>query len=193
MSFAVRSLGGRVVSVVKAEAQNMKETIRAVSITLKVADTTVLLILLSADGTVNRTGTGTVNNSEHDIFIGCTQDRLFEQFMAEVDEGIFQHTGRYTYPDPKGHLCTLTLSFQVPRNAQGRDYIGFEFVYGSESEGPNQQINQMVRAAVHLTDPWYEKQKQMVKQDQDEPPNNALHLTPVAGFSRFIERLLRRR
>jgi len=113
-------------------------------VNLKVADSTALFILLSADGAINRTGTGAVNNSEHDLFIGLTQDRLFEQFMAGVDEGVFQHTGRYVLPDPKGQICTLTLSFQVPTDAEGRDSVGFEFIYGSEAQGPPGQIGQLV-------------------------------------------------
>lgn len=164
--------------------QGIKETIGAVVISLKVAEKAALFILLSADGTVNRSGTGAVNNIEHDLFIGRTQHPLFEQFMAGVEANIFQHTGRYTYPDPKGQLCILTLSFQVPRNAEGRESVGFEFIYGSESEGPNQQIGQMVRAAVRLTDPWYEEQKQMTSH-----LHTALHLTPTAAASGFAGRL----
>ncbi len=165
----------------------MKEKIGAVAISLKIADTQALFILISAEGTVNRSGTGTINNSEHDLLIGVSQDRLFQQFMDGVDEDIFQYTGSYTYPDPKGQLCTLTLSFQVSPGADGRDSIGFMFVYGSESEGPNRRINQMVREAVRLTEPWYEQQKQMVKKAHDSPAQAA----PMLKASRFLEKLFR--
>jgi len=165
----------------------MKEEIGAVAVSLKIADSMALFILMAAEGTVNRSGTGAINNSEHDLFIGLSQDRLFQRFMDGVDEDIFQHTGSYVYPEPKGQLCTLTLSFQVPPGADGRDNVGFEFVYGSESEGPNRQINQMVREAVRLTEPWYEQQKQMVKKAHNSPAQAA----PMRKASRFLGKLFR--
>jgi hypothetical protein len=39
-------------------------------VTLHVADEQALVIMLAADGAINRMGTGSVSNTERDLFIG---------------------------------------------------------------------------------------------------------------------------
>ena len=132
--------------------EDMKEKVRAVLISLEIGKDMALFILLGSDGTVNRMGTGAKDNFEKAMFVGRSGDGLFAKFMALVDEGMLRHGGKYTLPNPQGQLCTLKLLFQIPKSWRGQDSIGFEFVYGADSEGPPAQVSDLVIAAVE-TDP----------------------------------------
>jgi hypothetical protein len=133
--------------------------IRAVTISLETGGKTALFILLAADGSINRMGTGAVNNKDKDLFIGVTKKTLFDQLMACLDDGMLKHTGGYDVPERRGVTCKLSIGFSFTNGKED----GFGFRYGAESSGPPGEIAQFVMKAVELTDPWFEKQKQMVK------------------------------
>ncbi|MBW1808418.1 MAG: hypothetical protein JRJ87_09515, partial [Deltaproteobacteria bacterium] len=109
-----------------------------------------------ADRTVNRIGTGELDNVEKALFIGATADNLFERFMQKVSDDMFAHAGSYAQPEPRGKPCKLKIAFRRPKNP-----IGFEFSFGSESEGPPEELAELVKYATELTEAWYETQKQM--------------------------------
>ena len=136
----------------------MNENIDGIMVTLEVDSSKALFILLAADGTVNRLGTGSVNNTENDMYIGITKDSLFVKLLSKIDVGWFEYQGSYDVPDKKGKICELTVLF---RHDDGRE-SGFNFIYGSESEGPPDDICQFVIEAVNLTEPWYIEQKKMI-------------------------------
>lgn len=142
------------------------ETINAIMVKLDVADRQALFIVLAHDGLVNRLGTGAVNNTENDLFIGRTNDPLFAQLRAQVRPEWMEHFGSYDVPSKAGSTCTLSVLFK----AAGGDEGGLRFVYGSESQGPPGDICQFVTEAVRLTDPWYEKQKQMAANPKKDKP-----------------------
>ncbi len=132
--------------------------IDAVSISLKANDEQSLFVLLAADGTINRLGTGVVDNSEKEMFIGVTKDPLFQELLTCFEEELLDHMGGYDAADKLGVPCQLTVCLSFT-NA---DDNGFSFRYGSESQGPPPEICDIVTAAVTVTDPWYEEQKEMV-------------------------------
>jgi hypothetical protein len=141
---------------------SIKEEFDAVVISLEVNEQPALFVLLAADRTVNRIGTGALDNVEKALFIGATADNLFEKFMQKVSEDMFEHAGCYAQPEPKGQPCKLTMAFRRPK-----DPVGFEFSFGSESEGPPEELAELVKYAAELTEPWYEKQKQMAAKADD--------------------------
>ena len=133
--------------------------IDGVSITLKIDGKQSLFILLAADGTINRLGTGAVNNRDKDLFIGRTDQPLLKELLTTLSESSLEHMGGYDVPEKKGALCELTIALSFT-NAENN---GFAIRYGSESQGPPHEIVEFVRAAVDLTDPWFQEQKQMVR------------------------------
>lgn len=139
----------------------MKESFEAVSVTLEIDGVRALFVLLARDGAINRLGTGAVDNSERDLFIGQSQEGLFERYLARVPEEIFQHAGRYELRERAGADCELQILFH---GAAGS--TGFEFHYGAESEGPPREIVELVVAAVELTEPWYSEQMEMARRAQ---------------------------
>jgi hypothetical protein len=113
-----------------------------------------LAVVLGADGSINRGGTGTVENTEHDLFIGRTDPAIFEAVRSHLtEEMLLVLLGRtFQLQNPRGAPCKLALTFRFKDNTSD----GFAFLYGSESEGPPPEVVGFVTAAVLQTDPWYE-------------------------------------
>lgn len=141
------------------------DSINAIMVKLDVAERQLLFIVLAADGLVNRVGTGAMNNSENDLFIGRTTDPLFATLREQVRPEWLEHFGAYDIPGKVGSTCTLSLLFKTSEGQEG----GIQFVYGSESQGPPSDICEFVTEAVRLTDPWYATQKQMAAPKKSKP------------------------
>lgn len=130
------------------------DDISLIWVRIGVEERAALFILLDSDGTVNRLGTGAVDNSENDFYIGKTTEALFQKLHSQIDPGWFSHMGSsYTMPEQKGKACELIVGF-VLRDGRGSS---LKFKYGSESQGPPDDIIQFVIKAAKLTDPWYER------------------------------------
>lgn len=136
--------------------------IQAIHITLEIDGNNALFVLLANDGTVNRLGTGAVDNSETSLFIGVTDPPLIDEVMKSLNDEMLEHMGGYEIPDQKGASCLLTIGFQF----SGGEENGFRFSYGAESEGPPGEIIRLVIAAVEATEPWYTEQKEATNQEQ---------------------------
>src|SRR5689334_2376454 len=90
----------------------------AVNITLKVDEKQSLFILLAADGSINRLGTGKVNNQENDLFIGITKEPLFPELMKHLTDEMLQFLGGYEIPDQRGALCSLSIGLMFADGEQ---------------------------------------------------------------------------
>ncbi len=142
----------------------LKEQIRTVFVSLKVDDKVRLFVLLCADGTINRQGHGSANDDAGTLCLGVTQEPLFQQFMAKVDDGIFAYAGVYDVPNKEGKKCELKLLFDTEEGG-----TGFKFNYGSESQGPPKDINALVREAVRLSEPWFQQQQEIIRKNPPLP------------------------
>jgi hypothetical protein len=137
------------------------EDISVIWLTIKVDGKNTLFLTLGSDGLVNRLGTGAVNNTEIDMFIGKTNDPLFLQLRSRIDPRWLAQMGAiYTLPERRGKECELTVGFKLRDSTE----TGATFRYGSESQGPPGDIVQFVIDAVGLTTPWYEREKSRVVQ-----------------------------
>lgn len=124
----------------------------AVAITLEVASEHVLFILLAADGTVNRAGTGSPGNTESTLVIGQTSEPLFQSLMGHLTDEMLKVSGGYDVPDELGDPCRLSITLTF---ADGSE-LGFGFAYGALSQGPPREIASFVRKAGEITEPWYQ-------------------------------------
>jgi hypothetical protein len=130
--------------------------IRALTIRLDINEKPSLFVMLAADGTVNRMGTGTLENTERELFIGRIDPAIFVAVRSHVTEAMLQILGQtFQNQNPRGAPCKLTITSQF----QDGNSDGFAFLYGSESEGMPQDIVNFVTAAARETDPWYENFK----------------------------------
>jgi hypothetical protein len=139
---------------------NDRNTIQGILVTLDIGGEPSLFIMLASDGTINRMGTGMVDNAERDLFIGKVGPGLFEQLRARVTPELLGWCGqRLADPQPQGAVCDLSIGFQ---QADGQERVtGWR--YGSQSQGPPPEVCQFVRDAVEATDSWFEQQKAMVR------------------------------
>ena len=138
------------------------DSVKGIMVTLDVDDRRVLFIVLTDDGLVNRQGTGSVGNVDNNLFIGLSDDPLFEQLRKQIQPEWMQLFGAYGARSKVGSICTLSILFKADEGREG----GIRFVYGAESEGPPADISQFVTEAVRLTDPWHEKQKRNAEKGQ---------------------------
>ncbi|WNJ19859.1 hypothetical protein [Pontibacter sp. G13] len=128
------------------------EQIERVYIKLEMDGKSVLSLLLSASGAVNRMGDGSGDKSVSKFAMGRVDEPLFAQFMDGISPELFDLAGRYEMPDPKGKPCYLEMSFE------GEDIdTGIAFSFGSQSDGPPEDLMNLVELAVELTDPWYDE------------------------------------
>ncbi len=138
-----------------------KADITALFIRLEVEEELSLYVMLARDGTIHRLGRGTIDNDQHEMYTGKTSDQLFESFIYEFDVSMLQYAGVYEDSDAEGRACKLTMSFQM---GDEEESVGFEFRYGSDSQGPPVEICDLVVSCIDLTEPWFEHQIEMTSQ-----------------------------
>jgi hypothetical protein len=151
-------------NIMSEEKSVKKSDLEVCLISIMIEDKQSLFILLAKDGTINRLGTGSANNTENDMFIGISKDGLFEKLMEAVPEELLEYQGSYDIPEKKGKRCELTLMLA---SADEKKKAGFIFQYGSDSQGPPQEISEIVVKAVELTNPWYDEQKTVVSKSKN--------------------------
>ncbi|MEL6654022.1 MAG: hypothetical protein AAFQ87_24780 [Bacteroidota bacterium] len=126
---------------------------------LEVKGETELMVMLAQGGAVNRVGG--MDDDHNPFCIGTSDEGLFTAFMEQLPAELAEMSGRYTFPDPQGDLCLLSLSLSGPTLD-----TGFEFTYGSDSQGPPEEIVALVELLLDLTDPWYDEQRQRKKRNK---------------------------
>ncbi|HMO15450.1 MAG TPA: hypothetical protein PKD64_19410 [Pirellulaceae bacterium] len=136
-----------------------KSRITAFLVELAVDDEQSLYVMLARDGSVHRMGRGTLDNDQHQMFEGVSDDCLFDSFIDELDASVLNYAGFYEDKDSQGQACCLRLNFHVEEPGEE---IGFEFRYGAESQGPPTEICDLVINAIDLTEKWFENQIAMV-------------------------------
>lgn len=137
--------------------------IDALSITLDVNDKPSLYVMLAADGTINRMGSGTWENSGGGLFIGKIDPAVFEAARVQVSEAILGLVGQtFQHQNPRGAPCKLSLNFHFKDGSSN----GLAFLYGSESEGVPKEVADYVTAVVRATASWYEKFKRTSAEKQ---------------------------
>lgn len=131
--------------------------IEAVAITLTIGDKQALFLLIAADGTVNRMGSGAPSDDDHDLYIGRVQPPLLPEAVQALSDEMLQFMGGYDVAEKQGAPCRLSVGLHF---RDGHD-DGFGFTYGAESQGPPAELAAFVRHAVAVSEPWYQKQRQL--------------------------------
>src|SRR4051812_11596193 len=92
-----------------------------IMVTLLVGGEQSLFIMLGADGSINRVGTGAVDITERDMFIGHTDPALFRDLRAQIKPELLAWCGQSrAAPDPQGKVCELTVGF---KRASGEELV----------------------------------------------------------------------
>lgn len=141
-----------------------------IAISLTIDGKLSLFILLAEEGLINRMGTGTLSNTEEDLFIGPGDPGIFVQVRAQLTEGMLQVLGReYECGEIRGASCKLDIAFRFKDGTSD----GFAFLYGSESQGPPKDVRALSLAADFLTRTWYQEFKQTAAKSGQLPGTSA--------------------
>jgi hypothetical protein len=131
-----------------------------IMVVLVVGGQQALFALLGSDGSIHRMGSGLVDASDRDMFIGKAPPELFQELRSKITPGVIHFLGqRLAAPNPVGKPCELTVGIQY---ASGREAAS-AWQYGSESQGPHPEVVDFVKETLRITEPWFEQQKVMVK------------------------------
>src|SRR5579859_3619049 len=114
--------------------------IAGISIKLDIGGKPSLFVLLHEDGSINRMGTGVVDDPERTLHIGVTREPLFQSLREVFSDELLDHCGRYDLTVKEGQPCLLVVVLQFHDGTAN----GFEFTYGSESQGPPPGIRRAV-------------------------------------------------
>ncbi|MEZ4826398.1 MAG: hypothetical protein R3C61_08900 [Bacteroidia bacterium] len=135
-------------------------SIESVVIKLEVNQQQLLYIRMSISGAVSRAGDGSPEEAAF-VFMGRTDQPFLESWLDQLSPDMMEMTGRYTFPNPQGDHCVLSITLEGPDTD-----TGFEFTYGSLSDGPPEDIIELVEAAMDITDEWYAEQKNSRRQNR---------------------------
>jgi len=130
-----------------------------IMITLDIDKEQVLFVLLAKDGSINRLGTGSEDNTEKDLFIGVTNTKVFELVRKKCSPVIDEWIGGFVAPEIIGKSCTLVIGFQT---SDGKELMS-QWNYGSKSQGPPPAVASVVIESVQATEIWFQNQKKMTK------------------------------
>ena|SRR5688572_2498314 len=130
----------------------------AVLVRLVIDGEDALYVMAHKDGRIERLGSGRPDNAQSQTLVGRTSEPLFDRLCLKVNPAWFGHGGTHKQPGIRGKPCELTLSFQFT----DRYEVGLTYHYGSESKGPPPDVVEFITYAAHVTNNWYEAQKQKV-------------------------------
>jgi hypothetical protein len=135
------------------------EEVVGIWVGLHVGGQQALFALVLSDGSVNRMGSGLVNASDREMFIGKASPELFQQLRSKITPGVIHFLGqRLAAPNPIGKHCELTVGLKY---ADGREAAS-AWRYGSESQGPHPEVVDFVKETLQITEPWFQRQTAMV-------------------------------
>ena len=133
----------------------------ALLIELHVSGCPILVLGLSADGAVNRFGTGrwsSIGNGHEHAVIDQTDGRFFRQAEELFQPSWLGRPGVEILPEQRGASCVLRLTFMC----WGHPFYVLEWRYGSHSQGPPADIRQFFIRAVEVTQTWYDAQNKRI-------------------------------
>jgi hypothetical protein len=144
----------------KKAPERAADEFHGIIVTLLIDGEQSLFIMLGADGSISRVGTGTLDNTARDMFIGRTEPALFRSLREQITPELLAWCDQSRAdPEPQGKVCELTVGF---KRSSGEELLT-AWRYGSESMGPPLEVGQFVVAAVQATDPWFAQQQTMVR------------------------------
>ena len=132
------------------------EEVVLIVVVLKVGGQHSLFVLLDSEGTANRMGSGLVDASDRQMFIGKADPELFQQLRSKITPGVIHFLGQsLAVPNPIGKPCELTIGLKYANRREAAS----AWRYGSESQGPHPEVVEFVKEALRITEPWFQRQK----------------------------------
>lgn len=130
----------------------------AMTLEVEISNKNCLAILLANDGTINRSGSGIVDTTDKNFFMGRTEDKPFDKLMATVSDDLLSFCEK---TPPK--CDTLKQTYKVKASFSGSSGdTGFEYCINGTANDLPAPIKEYITHAIDITDPWYQAQMKMI-------------------------------
>jgi hypothetical protein len=135
-----------------------KNLFTTTTIEVDISNKNCLAILLAKDGTINRSGSGTVDSTDKDFFMGIIKEKIFDSLLETVSNDLLSYCGQTLLNcDTTKQTCKVTISFSDNKSDTGFDYC----INGTLNDLPKPMIDYITNA-IKMTDPWYQAQKSLI-------------------------------
>lgn len=139
-----------------------EKDLKATTIELNIGEESAFALLMYEDGTINRRGNGEFPLDKN-FFMGVQKDSLLKKLGKTITDDLLDHFDRsYDYKIKEGQICQLEMTIFLADKRYAVRYI-----YGSESEGPPKEVMDYVWNAIRITDPWHQKQIEMISENDE--------------------------
>ena len=139
-----------------------EEKYDGVTIEIDISNKNSLAILLAKDGTINRKGSGVVDSLDKDLFMGLTNDKIFDSLMNGISNDLLKYCNT-TSPncDTAKQTCKVEIAFGNNNSVCKIEHC----VNGTLNDLPK-PIKEFIEKAIMVTDPWYLGQKNLILKKQ---------------------------
>jgi hypothetical protein len=137
-----------------------KNQFTALTLEVDISNKNCLAILLARDGTINRVGSGIVDSTDKDFFMGMTTEKLFDNLMETVSGDLMAYCNQAPPTcDTTRQICKVKFSFSGITSGIGGEYC----INGTVNDLPK-PIKEYIANAIKITGPWYQLQKHLLKE-----------------------------
>ncbi|HLK30747.1 MAG TPA: hypothetical protein VKT28_19375 [Puia sp.] len=134
-----------------------KSKFQTTTIEVNISNNPCLAILLAKDGTINRNGSGVIDSVDKDLFMGITEEKVFDSLMQTVSDDLLSYCGQtYLNCDTTKQTYKVTVSF-----SDNKSDIGFEYCVNGTQDDIPKPISEYIMNAIKITDPWFQTQKKL--------------------------------
>lgn len=135
-----------------------KNQFTTATLEVDISNKNCLAILLAIDGTVNRKGSGIVDPTDKDFFMGITKEKIFDSLIETVSNDLLSYCGQTLLNcDTTKQTYKVTISF-----SDNKSDIGFEYCINGTLNDLPKPIREYITNAIKMTDPWYQTQKSLI-------------------------------
>ena len=136
-----------------------KTQFMATTIEVDISKKNSLAILLAKDGTINRNGSALADSTDNDLFMGVTNEKIFDSLMETVSDDLLSYANKANpFCDTAKQTCRVKISFAGNTSESTIDYC----VKGTMNDLPA-PIKEYIDNAIRITGTWYQTQKDLIK------------------------------
>ena len=136
-----------------------KKEIQGTTIEVDISNKNTLAILLAKDGTINRKGSALADSTDNDLFMGVTNEKVFDSLMETVSDDLLSYSNKANpFCDTAKQTCRVKISFVSNTSERTIDYC----VKGTMNDLPA-PIKEYIDNAIKITGSWYQTQKNLIK------------------------------
>jgi len=136
-----------------------KKQFQATTIEVDISNKNSLAILLVKDGTINRKGSALADSTDNDLFMGITNEKIFDSLMKTVSDELLSYSNKANpFCDTAKQTCRVKISFASNTSERTIDYC----VNGTMNDLPA-PIKEFIDNAIRITGTWYQTQKDLIK------------------------------